>query len=430
MRPIPLLVGVLAVVVGTVFAEDIVLKDGTTLAGAKIMRVDGNEVRIMHSGGIAKVVIEALPDDLRKRIAETPTTKAPTPQPVQSTPTQVPTSRAGQAASPAVVLITGENSSGSGFIVNAGGKNYIYTAVHVLTGMDKPTFKGPDGSEIKIPPMNKIEVSDDPKISDVARIPLTGPCPPGFTLGSTAAIDDDVTAYGNSGGQFVVTALDGKIVGIGPNEVEVDAKVIPGNSGGPIVRKGTNEILGLVTRAVRRPKDIWIKDTPFEGVRRFAARPERVEKWAQTTLYGIREQGKRIDRMRTDTLAIASTIFLDYFTDGVDAPETQKGDFSVRDVLKIAAVTKTGAIVNSAVATLNSTLRANSAIKLSAVSSKQAYGAFFGTIYQAARSDITDASKGDFFPFNREAYQIEVDLRKEVTAEMLKIAREVHGASF
>ncbi|MBV6500600.1 MAG: hypothetical protein CJBNEKGG_03082 [Prosthecobacter sp.] len=430
-----IILGVLVVAsLGNILAEDITLKDGTVLAGAKIMKFDGSEVRIMHNGGIAKVGIKALPDDLQKKVSEMPGSQPTNPANPAATQTpkiaDQPTTRAGQAASPAVILISGDNSSGSGFIVNTGGKTYLYTAAHVLTGMDKPTFKTPEGIDVKIPSMNSLEISDDPKIVDVVRIPLAGALPPGFQLATDAAVDDDIVAYGNSGGESVVTALNGKIVGIGPNEIEVDAKVVPGNSGGPIVRKGTNSIVGLVTRAVKKPTDIWIKDTPFEGVRRFAARPERVAKWTQTTLHGLREQGKRIERMRTETLAIAAVLDLDYFTDGVDAPTIQKGDFSVREVLKLAAPTKVGATVNGAVATLNATLRANSSIKLAEVASKQAYGKFFGDIYQAAKSGVTDMSKSDFFQYNREAYQVEVDLRKEVTAEMLKIAREVHGASF
>ena len=79
-----------------------------------------------------------------------------------------------------------------------------------------------------------------------------------------------VYTFGNSDGSGVVTSLRGKIVGIGPERIEVDIPFVQGNSGGAIIAEdGT--VCGVATYAtINSDPDNWLKKgTRFNEVRRF-----------------------------------------------------------------------------------------------------------------------------------------------------------------
>ena len=65
-------------------------------------------------------------------------------------------------------------------------------------------------------------------------------------------IGDAIVVLGNSGGGGVVTKLEGKLVGIGPDRIEVSAEFIPGNSGSPIIHVPTGKVIGIATYLTRR----------------------------------------------------------------------------------------------------------------------------------------------------------------------------------
>ena len=60
----------------------------------------------------------------------------------------------------------------------------------------------------------------------------------------TPVIGDKITVHGNSGGGGVVTRIQGKVLGVGPNLVEVDAEFVQGNSGCPILSDSL-EVVGV-----------------------------------------------------------------------------------------------------------------------------------------------------------------------------------------
>jgi len=86
-------------------------------------------------------------------------------------------------------------------------------------------------------------------------------------------IGDPVVVLGNSDGRGVVTEIRGKVIGVGPREIEVDAAFVIGNSGSPVLDRH-GRVIGIATylRDCRDDED-WSKaDTRFNGIRRFALR--------------------------------------------------------------------------------------------------------------------------------------------------------------
>lgn len=167
-----------------------------------------------------------------------------------------------------LAIITTGKGAGSGFLVTMESKKYLITNEHVLRG----------GLPLKVQLLNgrtlsfkSLEIATD---RDLVRLEVATPNLSYLEFSSDGLnIGDKVTAYGNSGGSGVATKLDGKILGIGPILIEVDAQVISGNSGCPILDTKTN-VVAIVTKAIKEtsPENWIIKGTRFEDVRRFGTR--------------------------------------------------------------------------------------------------------------------------------------------------------------
>ena len=172
-----------------------------------------------------------------------------------------------------VFLIETDTGRGTGFLASDQGRVYFFTNLHVVSGAKKITarsnfaaFDFKDGN---------IEVASD---RDLVRFAV--PVQPALQFGETPTVDDAVVALGNSGGREVVTRLEGKVLGVGPAQIEVSSEFIPGNSGGPIVNK-ENRVLGIATYVLRGESvPDWIKaGTRFSTTRRFGVRVTDDVKW-------------------------------------------------------------------------------------------------------------------------------------------------------
>jgi hypothetical protein len=176
-----------------------------------------------------------------------------------------------------LVFVTGTEGAGSGFVAAMGNGNFLVTNVHVAAGIPDAAFKKLDGATVRggSPSM---AVGED--IFCMA-LPAGGiPLPIMRGVDSNAAIGDEVAVLGNAEGQGVINTIIGKIVGIGPNLVEVDAPFVPGNSGSPIIHLKTGKVIGVATYYVTNEYDVTTSRKLIRPViRRFGYRLDGVNKW-------------------------------------------------------------------------------------------------------------------------------------------------------
>lgn len=91
------------------------------------------------------------------------------------------------------------------------------------------------------------------------------------------SIGQVVSCYGDSQGQGVMVESTGRILGVGPISFELDADIVPGNSGGPILQKKTGKIAGIASY-VSKDSDKWNQGTRFDNaIRRFGIRFDTVD---------------------------------------------------------------------------------------------------------------------------------------------------------
>lgn len=172
-----------------------------------------------------------------------------------------------------VVIIKGDKGVGTGFIANLKGVKVVVSNAHVLVGNSKIEITDISGRRIKFKTINlakdrdvavyELEDADGLKYLDVDYRPEDVP------------LDSDISVYGNSLGEGVVTSIKGKLKGIGPNKIEVDSDFVQGNSGSPIVN-ADGKVIGIATYIKQIRKDWTTKDTRFSEPRRFGVRVDNI----------------------------------------------------------------------------------------------------------------------------------------------------------
>lgn len=306
--------------------------DGEVYQNVTIRSITDHQVKIRHEGGMATLRAETVPIEwvTRFNLTPEPAPEEPAPTPASAekslASTPAPTTAAGKAIAPempaptaavspasaapaandetarkvmpVVVIIEGDVSTGSGFLVRQGISTYLYTAAHVLSGNNRLTVKTSDGR--KFTKFGVFEVADG---YDLARLELTEEIESAATLSDSSplVIGHPVFAIGNSGGGGVLTVLKGAVTGVGPAEFEVDATIIQGNSGGPVFDATTGKVMGVVTRALAAREDIWAAETRFSGVRRFAGRLDGRIRWHRIAIGSFLAERRQMDEMDRGT---------------------------------------------------------------------------------------------------------------------------------
>lgn len=176
-----------------------------------------------------------------------------------------------------LVIIEGNQSSGSGFIAMFHDRPVLFTNSYVLSGNSGITARLLNGQSIA---MRGFSMADTYDVSvfqqDTAKA--------GFELlqdvGNNVHLGDAVVVLGNRLGAGVATELKGTITGIGPELIEVDADFVEGNSGSPVIHVKTATVIGIATLSTVRNMDGLGKDSKFKSVaRRFAYRIDNIPTW-------------------------------------------------------------------------------------------------------------------------------------------------------
>jgi len=202
----------------------------------------------------------------------------------------------------ALLMVAGQKGVGSGFLCTMGGKTVAITNAHVLSGNPgfkltnlKSTALNVAGGAISVDhDIVKLEVGDVGKGFDLIE-----------NLDTNVKIGDSVMVLGNAQGAMVVKPVEGHVVGIGPNLVEVDAPFVPGNSGSPIIHTPTGKVIGVATYYTERKVS---KNGSEVEIRRFGYRLDSVKVWEPVDwqrFYAQAAQVAKIDSLSDDFIQLS-----------------------------------------------------------------------------------------------------------------------------
>jgi hypothetical protein len=213
----------------------------------------------------------------------------------------------------ALLIIEGDEGAGSGSVINLKGNNLIVTNIHVLSGNPNPRFQLLNSQEV-IP--ETFGVAEDRDICVATQRQASEGLEASTSVAADVSIGDDIVIMGNSQGARVATEVKGKVVGIGPDLIETDAKFVKGNSGSPIIHVKTGKVIGIATFATIRKLDALSRDSQFNQVRRFGYRLDTIEKWKFLTPRAFALESQRVAEIlqRTDDLVALAVEILDHGT--------------------------------------------------------------------------------------------------------------------
>jgi len=176
----------------------------------------------------------------------------------------------------ALILVEGQKGVGSGFLCNLGGHTFAVTNAHVLSdniGIKLTTLDG----KVLTAGASAVAVGHD-----IVKLEVTG-APKAFevmtNVDSNVKIGDAVMVLGNAEGARVVKPVEGKVVGLGPDLIEVDAPFVKGNSGSPIIHVATGKVLGVATYLLQHKVNQAQGGGVTVETRRFGFRIDNVTQW-------------------------------------------------------------------------------------------------------------------------------------------------------
>ena len=192
-----------------------------------------------------------------------------------------------------LVFVQGSNGAGSGFVAHFGQGNYLFTNAHVAAEVKGAAFKTLDGREVKV---GGAYVAVGHDIFSMATVPGGKPLEIMTQVDQNASIDDDVVVLGNAEGGGVINTLKGKIIGVGPDLVEVDAPFVPGNSGSPIIHVKTGKVIGVATYLTIAQYDPATHQRIRDPrIRRFGYRLDSVKTWQPVTWNSFFAQAQEME---------------------------------------------------------------------------------------------------------------------------------------
>lgn len=171
------------------------------------------------------------------------------------------------AAKMKLAVIVAGSKAGSGFLLRDGNRTWLVTNGHVVR--NQPTVQATmlDGTTLVL---GTCEYAVG---RDLARFPVEDGRSALELRRGLPDVGERVTVLGNTDGRGVITEITGRVVGVGPTELEIDAAFTAGNSGSPVIdHSGQVIAVASYLRDCRNDKDWSKKNTRFNGIRRFALR--------------------------------------------------------------------------------------------------------------------------------------------------------------
>jgi len=210
-----------------------------------------------------------------------------------------------------LVIVSGaEGGGGSGFIAELKGRLFFVTNIHVLAGARGAEIKTADGKRLALPDFAFLS-----RNRDLAILPIdwSGEF---LKVSQSLAFDevkigDAITVMGNSDGVGVATRLHGDIDGLGPDQIEISAKFVPGNSGSPIFHDELGTVIGIVSHMRDLSKKTkWTQDSEQPDIRRYGLRMDGEIVGERASLSQIFNEGEQLQRFEDRTQLLTRTIYM------------------------------------------------------------------------------------------------------------------------
>jgi hypothetical protein len=345
-------------------------------------------------------------------------TPAPTPPP-PATPAPIVKLTDDQAR--AVVLIKGDNAEGTGFLIKTMTGPAVVTNIHVIA--NNPNLKITTNTGALVQVLSEKGASD----RDMAMLAIEDK---GYSyldmapdISSVVQPGDEVITPGNSQGGEVMLNTAGKVLGIGPERIEIDNPIYHGNSGGPVVHTKSGKVLGVVTEAMKVDMSNDLDKASFASrnsaisgsMRYFALRMDTVSGWIPIDSRTFQIETTFLDQFHEQSRRLDSYLNT---SDKNSSGNTSSGDNSGGDVSKIY-------LNDEKIMKANNNYIQQSSGADTAQRIESLRGLLFDLQCVADINMNQIQNAGNFYAFDQERARDELDYRKALKDELTSIGNNI-----
>ncbi|HEX4140328.1 MAG TPA: serine protease [Candidatus Methylacidiphilales bacterium] len=348
---------------------------------------------------------------------------AVTPPPAPAAATTTPAAVAASAnltqdQARAVVLIKGDNGEGTGFLVKTMHGPVVITNQHVIA--NNPNVKITTSNGVTIDVLSAKAATD----RDLAMIAIkdAGYSYLTFATDVTAVSPGDpVVTPGNSEGGEVMLNTNGKVLALGPDRIEIDNPIYHGNSGGPVYDSKTNQVIGVVTEALKVDTSDELDKASFTSrnsaiqgsMRYFALRLDNVPTWEDIDWRSFQSETAFLDKFNQRSRCLDS--FLNAPTGSQGQPQTEQDKENANLWREDTALTRA-----------NEQFEDQSGGNVDTGQQMDALRELLGSIVDAASTDIsTIQNTNNFYSYDRQRAKEEMEYRQAIKDELDRISTNV-----
>lgn len=224
--------------------------------------------------------------------------KLPPPPPPPTPEIQQKTADLISAHQATLVLVSGNEGMGGGFMALMGKSNFLVTTTHLIAGLTNPSFKTLDNTVLKIGAAS-VAVSGD--VFCMAQPAGGAPLEIMQDVDKNVAVGDDVAVLANSEGEGVLKTFTGQVLGIEPDRVEVNAAFATAFSGSPIIHLKTGKVIGIAGYIATTHNEAGNLNYVVPIMRHYAMRLDIIKSWQNMDWQAFHAQALEMNKIETTT---------------------------------------------------------------------------------------------------------------------------------
>jgi S1-C subfamily serine protease len=235
----------------------------------------------------------------------------------------------------ALATVTGDKSTGTGFVVASEGKQYLYTAAHVVAGNSRLSISNSAG--LKFTKFGNLEVADGTAIVRLELLDATEA--PALQLAAEStkvAAATDLTALSASAASGTVTSDRGNAIAQSEDAIDVDPSLLQGKSGGPLIATATGKVLAVIINPAAERSELGTAPASGEEIPNRACRLNRKLQWKAVPIGTFLAEAKKISEYDSITRVAQALAVLSPSSTGLGVEGTVAGGQTALAVLTAA----------------------------------------------------------------------------------------------
>ena len=314
--------------------------------------------------------------------------------------------KAAEGSLAAMVTVKGDGSEGRGFVMEAGGKTWLYTAASALAGSSRIEITGADGNKL-----SKFGVFEVAAGADLARLEILDEVATKLAPGAMAGKGRLLGVA--KGGTSIV---DGRSHEPEAAVMRVDSRVDDGDPGGPVFDGESGALVGMLVTVDEEQRDLWPMETGERRVRKAVCRLDREMEWFATDIGSFLKEAKQISDTDRITRLVMAMAAIDPAGGAAAATAGVGGGWSIE---KVFAENPDMGVIKD-LKSIEEWL-ATSKMKPAEQDVNRRYASVFSQVEGASKRQMQGFDPAKFSPYHRAAATQSLDWRKQANDQLAKV---------